>query len=256
MVEPWRTAISSVQEDRILIRGHPVEELMTGGNFGDVAFLLLRGRPPSRAESILWNAILIASADHGPTPPSAMAGRVIASGNRRAVEAAIAGGLLAIGDAHGGAGEDAMRALRQALDAMATEGLSAQAAAERLVDSYRTQGQRIPGIGHPIHRHDPRTKALWDLAGETGVAGPAISVMQEIAAAVAREAGKTLPINVDGALAAVLLDMGFEPAAGRVAFILGRCAGVAAHVLEELTREKPLRIGFPYIYDGPMAASK
>lgn len=249
-MEPWRTAVSTFEQNRILIRGHPVEKLMAGGNFGDVAFLLLRGRPPNTSESRVWNAILIAVADHGPTPPSTMAARVIASGNRRAVEAAVAGGLLAIGDAHGGAGEEAMRMLRRALDLMATEGLTAEAAAQRVVDGYSARGQRVPGIGHRVHTRDPRTAALWSLAREVGVAGPGIDVMQAIGVA-GSPAGRLLPVNVDGALAAVLVDLGFEPAAGKAAFILGRCAGVAAHVLEELAREKPMRIEVPFLYDGP-----
>lgn len=249
-MEPWRTAISSYERNRILIRGHPVETLMTGGNFGDVAFLLLRGRVPSAAESRLWNAILIAVADHGPTPPSTMAARVIASGNRRAVEAAVAGGLLAVGDVHGGAGEETMALLKEALGLVAAEGLSIEAAARRITAGYRTRGRRIPGLGHRVHTRDPRTETLWAIAREVGLAGPAVEMMAALAAVLSAE-GKPLPVNVDGALAAVLLDMGFDPAAGKIPFMLGRCAGIAAHVLEELTRERPMRIEVAFTYDGP-----
>jgi citrate synthase len=248
-VEPWRTAISNVEQNRILIRGRPVEELMAGGNFADVAFLLLRGRLPTAAESRTWNAILIAVADHGPTPPSTMAARVIASGNRRAVEAAVAGGLLAVGDAHGGAGEATMHILRRALAMIRDQGITAESVADRLVDEYRSRGERIPGIGHRVHTRDPRTEALWAIARDAGLAGEAIEVMRAIAAALSKS-GTPLPVNVDGALAGVLVDMGFEPAVGKIAFLLGRCAGIGAHVLEELTRETPMRIEVPFVYDG------
>ena len=249
-MEPWRTAISTYEPNRIRIRGHAVEELMVRGNFADVAFLLLRGRLPDPPESRVWNAILTASADHGPTPPSTMAARVIASGNRRAPEAAIAGGLLAIGDAHGGAGEEAMEMLRRALTTIREEGRSVDEAARALLDSYRTARRRIPGVGHRVHTRDPRTDALWTLAAEAGLSGKAVELMRTIAVVLSK-ADRPLPVNVDGALAAVLVDMGFEPAVGRIAFILGRCAGIAAHVLEELTREKPMRIEVPFVYDGP-----
>ena len=249
-MEPWRTAISTFEPNRIRIRGHAVEELMARGNFADTAFLLLRGRLPSPAESRVWNAILTASADHGPTPPSTMAARVIASGNRRAPEAAIAGGLLAIGDAHGGAGEEAMEMLRRGLTMMEEDGRSFDEAARALLDSYRTAGRRIPGVGHRVHTNDPRTDALWTLSAEAELAGKAVELMRSVAAALSK-ADRPLPVNVDGALAAVLVDMGFEPPIGRIAFILGRCAGIAAHVLEELTREKPMRIEVPFTYDGP-----
>lgn len=249
-MEPWRTAISTFEPNHIRIRGHPVEELMVRGNFADTAFLLLRGRLPSPDESRVWNAILTASADHGPTPPSTMAARVIASGNRRAPEAAIAGGLLAIGDAHGGAGEDAMQMLRRGLAMMDAEGRSVEEVARALVEDYRASGRRIPGVGHRVHTHDPRTDVLWNLAAEVRLAGSAVELMRAIAAVLSK-ADRPLPVNVDGALGAVLVDMGFEPAVGRIAFILGRVAGIAAHVLEELTREKPMRIEIPFSYDGP-----
>lgn len=248
-MEPWRTAITSVEPNKIRIRGQAVEDLMRRGNFGDTSFLLLRGGLPSAAESRVWNAILTASADHAVTPPSTMAARVIASGNRRAPEAAIAGGVLAIGDAHGGAGEDTMQMLRRGL-AMMQEGRSPEEAARALLDEYRTAGRRIPGVGHRLHTRDPRTEVLWSLAAEAGLAGPAVALMRIIAGMLSK-ADRPLPVNVDGALAAVLLDMGFEPAVGRIAFILGRCAGIAAHVLEELAREKPMRIEVPFVYDGP-----
>jgi citrate synthase len=73
--------------------------------------------------------------------------------------------------------------------------------------------------------------------------------MRAVAAVLAKSA-RPLPVNVDGALAAVLVDMSFEPAVAKIAFLLGRCAGIAAHVLEELTRERPMRIEVPFVYDG------
>jgi citrate synthase len=68
---------------------------------------------------------------------------------------------------------------------------------------------------------------------------------QAIASAV-----KPLPINIDGALAAVLHDMGFAPEFGRFVFLIGRVAGLTAEVAEELAREKPMRIRVPVEYDG------
>jgi citrate synthase len=61
---------------------------------------------------------------------------------------------------------------------------------------------------------------------------------------------RPLPINIDGALAAVLFDLGFPPACGKLLFIVGRVAGLAAEVAEEYAREKPMRIRIPVGYDG------
>ena len=73
--------------------------------------------------------------------------------------------------------------------------------------------------------------------------------MQALGAEVAAQV-KPMTINVDGALAAVLYDMGFAPTFARLIFIIGRVAGLTAEVMEELTRERPMRIRIPVTYDG------
>jgi len=57
-------------------------------------------------------------------------------------------------------------------------------------------------------------------------------------------------MNIDGALAAVLFDMGFPPQAGRLLFLVARVAGLTAEVAEEYARERPMRIRIPVTYDG------
>jgi len=248
----WRTAITDFGTGRIAIRGVPVEELMRWGSFGEVVFLLFAGRRPTQGEAKLLNAVLIAASDHGPTSPSALAARVIASGNRRAPEAAVGGGLLAIGDAHGGAGEAAMVMLRDALE-RAGDDMAFDRIAADVVQRARGDNRRLPGLGHRFHDTDPRTAELWAQACEAGISARPIAMMQAIERNLEAAHGRRLPVNVDGAIAAVLLGMDFEPVVGRLIFIVGRCAGVAAHVREELERERPMRIRFPYVYDGPHA---
>lgn len=249
----WRTAITDFGNGRIGIRGVPVETLIGWNSFGAVVFLLLRGRSPSEAEERLFNAMLIAACDHGPTSPSTLAARVIASGNRRAPEAAVGGGLLAIGDAHGGAGEAAMGMLHDALREVAAGG-NPDAVAAALVGRIREAKQRLPGLGHRFHDADPRVTALWRLAGQFTVARDAIGMMLAIERALEAASGKRYPVNVDGAIAAILVGLDCEPIIGRLLFLIGRCAGIAAHVREELARESPMRIRFPYVYDGPPVA--
>src|SRR2546422_11656602 len=77
---------------------------MGNASFTEVVFLLHQGRSPSEDERRLLDAILIAVCDHGPGSPSAASSRLVASANRQAPEAAVAAGVLAIGDAHAGAG--------------------------------------------------------------------------------------------------------------------------------------------------------
>ncbi len=111
---------------------------------------------------------------------------------------------------------------------------------------------RLPGLGHRTHDEDPRTIVLFALAREHGLAGDGVTLIETLREEVGRRI-RPLPINVDGALAAVLLDLGFEPVAARFFFLVGRVAGLTAQVSEEMHRERPMRITVPVAYDGPPA---
>ena len=69
------------------------------------------------------------------------------------------------------------------------------------------------------------------------------------------DADKSLPINVDGAIGAMLADLGVDLAAFNGIFMTPRTPGLIAHVIEEQTREKPMRRIDPvnHGYDGPPA---
>jgi len=247
---PWRTAIIDADETHIRVRGYDVTDLMRQAGFVDTVFLLHRDRLATAAEKRVLDAVLVAVADHGPGAPSCAAARLAASGNRQSISAAIAAGVLAIGDEHGGAGEACMTLIAASLaGAAADNGADIDAAAARAFAQARASRTRIPGLGHRVHTVDPRVSVLFELAADAGVAGAGIRFVRALEAA-ATAAGKPLPINIDGALAAVLHDMGFPPTAGKFIFIIGRVAGLTAEVAEELTREKAMRIRIPVEYDG------
>src|SRR5450631_2214263 len=103
VMDAWRTAIATSDETHIWNHGYDVTSLMTRASFTDIIFLLHRGQLPSAGERRLLDAILVGVADHGPAAPSCATARIIASGNRQSLSAAIGGGVLAIGDEHGGA---------------------------------------------------------------------------------------------------------------------------------------------------------
>lgn len=251
-MEPWRTAIVDARDGQIRIHGYDVPSLMTGRTFTDTIFLLHQGRLPSDGERALLDAILTGVADHGSGAPSCATARLALSGNRQSLSAAIAAGILAVGDDHGGAGLGCMELIAAGLERARSAGISPDEAARQLVSEARAQGRRLAGFGHRVHKTDPRTGVLFDLARKGGVAGDGIAFVEALERAIAAEV-KPLPINIDGALAAVLHDMGFAPAFGRLVFIIGRVAGLTAEVAEELAREKPMRIKIPVEYDGEPA---
>ena len=254
-MEPWRTAIATSDATNIWIRGHAITSLMTGATFTDTVMLLHLGRLPSPGERRMLDALLIGVADHGAGAPSCATARLAASGNRSSISSAIAAGILAIGDDHGGAGSNTMQLIADGLRAGAADGLTPAQAAQRVVEQAVKEKKRLPGLGHRVHTTDPRVKVLFDLARAEGVAGDGVAFMEALESE-ARSRIKPLPMNIDGALAAILHDMGFAPPAGRFLFIVGRVAGLTAEVAEEYAREKPMRIKFKVEYDGPPLASE
>lgn len=245
----WRTAIVDSRDGDIRFHGYEVGALMSGRTFTDTIFLLHRARLPRTEERALLDAILTAVADHGSGAPSCATARLAASGNRQSLSAAVAAGLLAVGDDHGGAGSNCMELIVEGLARAHAESLSLAQAAEQLVAAARREGRRLPGFGHRVHQSDPRTQVLFRMARDGGIAGDGIRFVEAMEHAIAT-AVRPLPINIDGALAAVLHDLGFAPAFGRLVFLIGRVAGLTAEVAEEITREKPMRIRIPVEYDG------
>jgi len=248
-MDPWRTAIATSDATNIWVRGHAVTSLMRDATFTDMIVLLHLGRLPSPGERRLLDAVLIGVADHGSGAPSCATARLAASGNRASISSAVAAGILAIGDDHGGAGSNCMELIAQGLAEAGREGLTPAAAARRTVESAVRDKRRLPGLGHRVHTTDPRVKVLFDMARAEGVAGDGILFMEALETE-ARARIKPLPMNIDGALAAILHDLGFTPPAGRFLFIVGRVAGLTAEVAEEYAREKPMRIKIPVTYDG------
>jgi citrate synthase len=247
-MHPWRTAIAQTDETSIRLCGYDITSLMRHSSFAGTVFLLHRGRLPTTEEARLLDAVLIAVADHGAGAPSCAASRLVASGNRQSLSAAVAAGVLAIGDEHGGAGEACMALIGRVVE-QARQGGGIDAAARAAVEAVRAAGGRVPGLGHRHHTTDPRVEVLFSMAEEMKLAGDGIAAVRAIEAAATAQI-KRLPMNIDGALAGVLFDLGFPPAAGKLIFMVGRVAGLTAEVAEEHAREKPMRIRFTVEYDG------
>lgn len=248
-MDAWRTAIATSDATSLRVRGYDITALMQL-SFADTIYLLHQGRLPNQSERKLLDAILIGVADHGSGAPSCATARLVASGNRQSLSAAVAAGILAIGDEHGGAGSACMEMIAEGVERATRESIPLDEAARRITAEAKAEHRRLPGFGHRVHTHDPRTDVLFGMARESGIAGQGIEFMEALNVAI-REQIRPLPINIDGALAAVLFDMGFPPPFGKLVFIIGRVAGLSAEVAEEYAREKAMRIRIPVTYDGP-----
>jgi succinyl-CoA synthetase alpha subunit len=249
----WNTAITRVQPNKVAVRGYDIAELMGRVSVGAAVYLVLQGELPPPAVARLMDAILVSSIDHGATPPSALAARTVAS-TGASLSASVAAGIMSINRHHGGAIEDCARQLKAIAELAASESISMDDAATRRLAAMRETGERMPGFGHRLHTKDPRTARLFELAGEAGVDGVHMRAARAVEQAFA-VAKKSLPINVDGAIGAILADLGMDPAAFNGIFMIARTPGLVAHVIEEQTREKPMRRIDPvnHGYDGPPA---
>jgi len=248
----WNSKITKVEPNHLVTRGYRQEDLIGNVPYSHVVYLLLKGELPSKEHGKMIDAILTACIDHGVTPPSAMASRVVASGGVP-LPTAVAAGILSIGDAHGGAIEKGAKLFQESVERMKDEGKNVEEMAKIVVKESKEQNKRVLGFGHRVHTSDPRTKRLYSLAEELKIAGNNIKLSKAIEAELEKSIGKKLPINVDGAIAAIISDMGFDWRLGKGFFLLGRVAGLTAQVYEEQTREKPMRKMFSVDceYDGP-----
>ncbi len=251
----WKTSITEIKPNEIRLRGYRIDELMGSISFAEVVYLALKSELPSADVARMMNAILVSSIDHGASPPSALAARTVAS-TGAPLNAAVAAGILSINRHHGGAIEDCMKVLQSGIDRLNQSGDAVDKIATDLVAKHKASGKRIAGLGHRIHTDDPRTAKLFQLAQELGIAGDGIQMINAIQSSL-NSAGKALPINVDGAIAAVLVDLNIPPELANAMFFIARVPGLILQAYEEQTRERPLRRIHPteISYDGPAPRS-
>ena len=248
----WRTALTCIEPNKILVRGYPLDEVMGRLTFGEAIYLLLMGEIPSPALGRLMEAILVSFIDHGATPPSTLAARHTAT-TGAALRACVASGILGFGKYHGGDIESCMQFLDAGLD-MVRQGSSYRQAAQDTVQRYLDAGEMPPGFGHRFHTRDPRAARLFQMALELEAEAEHIQMIRAVENVLHEKPGKeALPVNIDGAIAAVCGDIGIPPAIANALFLISRVPGIAAHADEERVRQQPMRQIDPkdHIYDGP-----
>lgn len=245
-------AVSSIctsDEASITVRGKDLcSEVIGELDFTSYFWLLVTGAMPSAAQQALANAVLCAIGEHG-LVPSVVAARMTFAAAPEAFHGAVAAGLLGCGSVVLGSAEVAGRFYARVVAEAETSGADPAQAASAAVKALRAAKQAIPGFGHPQHSAgDPRAHRLLALAKEHGMEGKHIAMLRTIEAVLPEAIGRGLPINVNGAIPAVMLDAGFPLAALKGISLLARTASLIAHLTEEA--ERP--IGF--IMSGAAAA--
>jgi len=251
----WNTKLSYTTEDGIIIRGYDLIQMIGVVPFPSVLYLLFTGELPTPQTAKLIDALMVASIDHGPGAPSVLAARTAASGGAP-LGAATAAGLLTLNKFHGAAVEDSMEAIQRVFALSNGETDKLDQAADTMIAEWRQVGRRISGFGHRQHKKiDPRLERLFQLAKEAEVPGVHLEAAQAIVRALKRKTSKDLPINIDGATAAILCEVNFPTSLSNALFMVARITGILAHANEEITQMPPMRRIDPvnHGYDGPPA---
>lgn len=225
----YRTAITTHKDGKPYVYGHNLIDLCENLSFAGAIYLILKGEKPSKEAESMLSAMLTISIDHGVEPSSVVTARNIYSAGSP-VQAAVAGGVLAFGEYHGGAIEAAMENFYDYVDKTPSQ----------LIDGLKAKDRRVSGFGHKLYDLDPRSEKLIELSKKYGFCGKYVKFAQNVVEEF-KKREKVLPLNIDGIIAALLCEMGFDIKVGKGIFIIARAPGLVAHVVEEATREKPVR---------------
>ncbi|WP_159592304.1 citryl-CoA lyase [Chelativorans xinjiangense] len=252
------TAIATSDADTITVRGHDLcAELIGKIDFTDYFWLLVTGTRPNDAQRAIANACMVAIAEHG-LVPSVQASRMTLAAAPEAWQGAMAAGLLGMGSVVAGSSEAAGRYIAEVLEESRKTGADLDTAARASLEALKARRAKVPGLGHPQHSAgDPRANTLLALADDLGVSGDYIACLRAIAKHAPAIMNRPLPINVSGAIPALMLDAGWPLEAMKGIPLLARAAGLVAHLYEESQRS----IGFimshhadlAIEYDGPAA---
>ena len=246
----WDSSIVRVRPNELLIRGYPIEDLMGRVTYGEMSYLMIMGELPPHSEiTNLLDALLIAVCDHGANSP-AVATSVMAATCGIPLNCVIASGMNLLGEIHGGPIEAATRLFYQTDRTIEESGRAPEDVIRKVSETYRSNGNYVPGFGHPVHRKDPRVTRIFEMVAQAQkkniVSGRFMRWARLFEKILPRVfAKKEIPINIDGGGAAVLCEIGI-PAETAMGFVcLSRGLGLMAHGFETLISKERLKSPMP-----------
>lgn len=236
------TSLGTSDEKQIRLLGQDLAaDLMGKVGFGELAYWLVAGRRPTAGEVRVFEAVLVALADHGFTP-TAIAARLTYLSAPDSLQGALAAGLLGGGSRFLGVTEDCGRFLHDViveLPELPVDDEGWDAVALEAVKQARAAKKFVPGLGHPVHKQqDPRTPVLIGIAEEAGTHGPHLRLFEAIGRVHPQVLNRTLPLNGAGVCGAALADLGLPVELLRGFALLARAAGLLGQLAEE--RRNPI----------------
>ena len=145
------TSLGTSTADEIRLLGHDLTaDLMGKVGFGELAFWLVAMRRPTPSETRVFEAVLVALADHGFTP-TAIAARLTYLSAPDSLQGALAAGLLGGGSRFLGVTEDCGTYLHEVLERhegeLPTDDAGWDALALAAVTETKAARRFVPGLG-------------------------------------------------------------------------------------------------------------
>lgn len=226
------THLCTSDVDNIWIRGRNLcDEIIGHMSFTELIVFHFLGKDATPLQRTIVDAVLVCIMEHGMTP-SAVASRVTYLGAPESLQGAVAAGLLGAGSRFVGSADETtpllVRIVAKPVTERATETLL-------IAQDFAKSKKFVPGYGHPIHINgDPRVKRLEAVARAAGARGEYLDAMNLLGDAIKQATGKNIVINVNAAIAAVLLEGELPQGIARGFNLIARCAGLVGHLLEEM----------------------
>ena len=212
--------------------------------FGELAFWLVALRRPTPSETRVFEAVLVALADHGFTP-TAIAARLTYLSAPDSLQGALAAGLLGGGSRFLGVTEDCGTYLHEVLERPGRRRCPPTTPA-----GTRSRWQAVDGDpGGRAVRPRPRApgaqgaatrarRCCIGIAEEEGLRGPHLRLFEAIGRVHEQVLGRRLPLNGAGVCGAALADLGLPVEMLRGFALLARAAGLLGQIAEE--RRRPI----------------
>lgn len=196
----FTSTVGSEVDGRYVFAGTPLDDWARTGSISEqITTALLGHRPQSPLTTNFVNTVFLLSVDHGPQVSGALNTIITARAGKGLVDS-LAAGLLTVGPRFGGAVTDAARTW--------LGGLRSSRQPAELVEDYASCKQLIGGIGHKKYRlglPDPRVAVLAEYSDKLP-SHRYYDFARQVEAVTTAKKG-SLILNVDGAIAALMLDI-------------------------------------------------
>lgn len=246
----WVSEVAYKNVHRIVARGYDTTEVVEAG-YGmiEIIFIDFQARIPTEEEEQMLNYVMVLSLEDGLSLPATMA-RVTAR-SKTFLTQACGAAILAFGHAYG-AYSTLGNLMKDYIARAKKDGMTLAQAAEALLAEHRD----VEALGvSDLMLKDPAARRMIARAEKLGVAGEGVAFMKELAAAARKASPTPVDIDMTGANAAVMMDLGFTPEATWAILAVTRSYAAGAHYIEEVEREGYTLLGQELTpqawYDGP-----